>query len=139
MNSLMCFWVTLRRPHHLFGSLSSIASQLPKMVMPKMSSSLRRKSKLVFFSFYFLLLAVVHPVECVSCGRTRFSGLRYQCTKCPSAWSHQCQECFWRGLSFSDSHHADHDIREHHTPVGFLCRLDNDGLFANRFYIMPMK
>lgn len=60
---------------------------------------------------------VVHPVECVSCGRTRFSGLRYQCTKCPSAWSHQCQECFWRGLSFSDAHQAEHEIREHHTPV----------------------
>lgn len=59
---------------------------------------------------------VVHPVECVSCGRTRFSGLRYKCTKCPSAWSHQCQECFWRGLSFSESHNADHEIREHHTP-----------------------
>ncbi|XP_046645790.1 dystrobrevin beta-like isoform X1 [Daphnia pulicaria] len=60
---------------------------------------------------------VVHPVECVSCGRTRFSGLRYKCTKCPSAWSHQCQECFWRGLSFSESHNADHEIREHHTPA----------------------
>lgn len=68
-------------------------------------------------STFLILASVIHPVECVSCGRTRFNGLRYQCAKCPSAWSHQCQECFWRGLAFSDSHTADHEIREHHTPV----------------------
>jgi len=59
---------------------------------------------------------VVHPVECVSCSRTRFTGLRYTCSRCPSACSHQCQECFWRGLSFSDSHKAEHEIHEYHTP-----------------------
>lgn len=59
---------------------------------------------------------VVHPVECISCNRSRFTGLRYSCSRCPSAWSHQCQECFWRGLSFSDSHKPDHEIHEYHTP-----------------------
>jgi len=59
---------------------------------------------------------VVHPVECISCNRSRFTGLRYTCSRCPSAWSHQCQECFWRGLSLSDSHKADHEIHEYHTP-----------------------
>jgi len=59
---------------------------------------------------------VVHPVECISCNRSRFTGLRYTCSRCPSAWSHQCQECFWRGLSLSDSHKPDHEIHEYHTP-----------------------
>ena len=60
---------------------------------------------------------VIHPVECVSCGRSPLTGLRYQCTRCPSSWSHQCQECFWRCLPFSESHKIDHEVREYHTPV----------------------
>lgn len=58
---------------------------------------------------------VIHSVECISCGRSPFTGLRYQCTRCPTAWSHQCQECFWRCLPLSKSHKSDHEVREYHT------------------------
>ena len=60
---------------------------------------------------------VIHSVECISCGRSPFTGLRYQCTRCPTAWSHQCQECFWRCLPLSKSHKSDHEVREYHTAV----------------------
>ncbi|KAL3285963.1 hypothetical protein HHI36_000477 [Cryptolaemus montrouzieri] len=53
---------------------------------------------------------VVHPIQCDSCQKERFTGFRYRCQKCPHYTL--CQDCFWRGR-VSNPHTLDHQVKEY--------------------------